>query len=182
MTRRARLLAVAIGLSAAVAVSAAGSAAMAGDEGASSGRSVRVQLSGFNEDPLTISTNGNAVFRATLNKAGDTITYSLSYADTSSAVTQAHIHFGGKAQSGGVIAFLCSNLGNAPMGTPMCPAAPATVTGTITAASVVGPANQGIAAGEFAELIAAARAGKVYANIHTTMFPGGEIRGQVPGR
>jgi hypothetical protein len=32
----------------------------------------------------------------------------------------------------------------------------------------------------FADLIAAIEAGDTYANIHSTMFPGGEIRGQLP--
>ena len=44
---------------------------------------------------------------------------------------------------------------------------------------MIGPAGQGIAAGEFAELVRALRAGAAYANVHTTAHPGGEIRGQV---
>jgi hypothetical protein len=53
------------------------------------------------------------------------------------------------------------------------------VSGTITPASVVGPAAQGIATGEFGELVRALRAGAAYANVHTTTFPAGEIRGQI---
>jgi len=34
-------------------------------------------------------------------------------------------------------------------------------------------------AGEFDEFIAAMRAGVTYANVHTSQFPGGEIRGQI---
>ncbi|MBA3245914.1 MAG: CHRD domain-containing protein, partial [Actinobacteria bacterium] len=45
--------------------------------------------------------------------------------------------------------------------------------------NVIGPSSQGIAAGEFAELLAAIRAGKTYANVHTSLFPGGEIRAQL---
>jgi hypothetical protein len=44
---------------------------------------------------------------------------------------------------------------------------------------VIGPAGQGIAAGEFAEIVRAIRAGRAYANVHSTKFPGGEIRGQI---
>jgi hypothetical protein len=50
---------------------------------------------------------------------------------------------------------------------------------TITAADVVGPGGQGIAAGEFAEILNALRAGVAYANVHTAAFGGGEIRGQI---
>jgi len=94
-------------------------------------------------------------------------------------VTQAHIHLGARAIAGGVSAFLCSNLGNGPAGTPACPPTGGTVTGVITQAQIVGPAPQGIQAGEFAELVQAIRAGAAYANVHTTTFPAGEIRGQI---
>ena len=66
-----------------------------------------------------------------------------------------------------------------PQPTPPCPAAPATVSGTLDAADVIGPAGQGIAAGEFAELLDAMRSGSTYVNIHTTTFGGGEIRAQI---
>jgi hypothetical protein len=55
------------------------------------------------------------------------------------------------------------------------------VTGAITAAQIVGPAGQGIAAGEMAEVIRAIRARATYANVHTEAFPVGEIRGVVGG-
>ena len=55
----------------------------------------------------------------------------------------------------------------------------ATVTGTITAANVIGPTAQGIQPGEFDKLVAAIRAGVTYANIHNAIFGGGEIRGQI---
>jgi hypothetical protein len=56
------------------------------------------------------------------------------------------------------------------------------VTGTITPADIGGPAGQGIAPGEFNEVLRALRSGNVYANIHTATYPSGEIRGQVfPG-
>ena len=55
------------------------------------------------------------------------------------------------------------------------------MTGTITPADVIGPAGQGIAPGEFAEVVRAIRNGAVYANVHSTLRPGGEIRGQLRG-
>jgi hypothetical protein len=126
-----------------------------------------------------------AELRARLSDDATALDYELSYADLEGAVTQAHIHFGQKGVNGGISVWLCGNPGPGvapPAGTPPCPPSPATVTGTLTAADVVGPAGQGIAAGELAELVAAIRAGKTYANVHSTKFPGGEVRSQIePG-
>lgn len=141
-------------------------------------------LTGYQEATTLgpISTTGTGSFEATLNSAGTEISYRLTYSALEGSVTQSHIHFGQRGVSGGISVFLCSNLGNGPAGTPVCPPSPATVTGTITAASVIGPAPQGISAGEFAELIRAVRAGVTYANVHSTTWPSGEIRGQINDR
>ena len=94
-------------------------------------------------------------------------------------MTQAHIHLGGMHQSGGISTFLCTNLGNGPVGTQACPAAPATITGTLRPADVIGPVGQGITAGQFDELVAAIKAESTYVNVHTSLYPGGEIRSQL---
>jgi hypothetical protein len=49
----------------------------------------------------------------------------------------------------------------------------------VTPADVVGPAGQGISPGQFEEVLKAMREGATYANVHSTLFPGGEIRGQI---
>lgn len=179
MTKRIRLLAV-VAITVATAV-AGGSAAMADSDGDSRGGVIflRERLGGLAEN-LSVSTTGTGTFRAQVNERTQVITYTLSYANLEGgAVTQAHIHFGQKWQNGGVSVFLCSNLGNGPEGTQACPAAPATITGTIVPSNVIGPGPQGIAAGEFAELIAALRAGATYVNVHSTVYMGGEIRAQL---
>ena len=141
-------------------------------------------LTGYEEVP-TLSTQGVGSFQASVNRGKDEIRYTLSYrgpfdAKAGATVTQAHIHLGATAINGGVVAFLCTNLGNGPAGTPACPATEGSVSGTITPAQVVGgAAEQGITQGEFAELMRALRAGAAYANVHTTTFTGGEIRGQI---
>ena len=53
------------------------------------------------------------------------------------------------------------------------------ISGTIVAADVVGPAGQGIAATEFAEVVRAIRHGATYANVHTRRSGTGEIRGNI---
>lgn len=172
-------MAVLVAVGAAVAATASGSAAMATGDSGGEENIIREQLTGYQEDPSTISTNGKGQFLVQINEETQEISYRLSYTTLVGAVTQAHIHFGGKAQSGGISVFLCSNLGNGPAGTQSCPPAPATITGTIKPADVIGPAVQGIAAGEFAELIAAIRARATYVNVHSTTYPGGEIRAQL---
>lgn len=141
------------------------------------GRASAVPLSSFQEAPLTLVTPGQG--NASLRVVGRTIRYELGYADTEGTVTQAHIHIGERATTGGVAAFLCSNLGNAPAGTPRCPGS-GRVSGTVTAAQVVGTAaEQGVAAGEISDLIRAIQAGAAYVNVHTDDFPAGEIRGDL---
>lgn len=139
----------------------------------------RTTLDGFHEQPLAISTNGNGVFSARIDAAGDAIQYSLTFGDLTSTVTQAHIHLGEANQVGGVAAFLCSNLGNGPADTQACPTGPGpvTITGTIHAADVVALPAQNLQAGDLTSLITAMRAGATYVNVHSMNFPVGEIRG-----
>jgi CHRD domain len=134
------------------------------------------KLGGFSEVP-SINSNGTGTLELDVGTAA--ITYTLSYSGLGSPVTQAHIHIGQEHTAGGIMVFLCSNLGNAPAGTPACPTGPGTVTGTIMAASVIGPAPQGVAAGDFNALVKAIANNAAYGNVHTTVFPGGEIRGQI---
>jgi len=143
-------------------------------------RSFRANLSGYQEVP-TLSMPGSGSLRLRLNSGATEATYTLSYSGLSGDALFAHIHLGARGTNGGVIVFLCDAPGGAPApaGTPACPGASGIVSGSLNAASVVGPAAQGIAAGEWTEFVAALRAGFTYANAHTTLFPGGEIRGQV---
>jgi hypothetical protein len=138
---------------------------------------IREVLSGYEEVTLTLSTEGKGTFTAAVGK--DKIEYTLRYSDLEGTVTQAHIHLGARGLNGGISAFLCSNLGNGPAGTQGCPTPAGTVRGTIGPEDVIGPGGQGIAAGEFAELLAAMRAGVTYVNVHSTLYPGGEIRAQI---
>ena len=168
-------LAVAVAVTAAMAI--AGTAAVAGG----GSKQLRASLDGYQEVPV-VSTTGHGAFRATVTQTDDGFAYRLSYAALEGDVQQAHIHLGQPAVNGGISVFLCSNLGNGPAGTQACPPPPATVTGTIDAADVIGPTAQGIAPGELAELLRAMRAGVTYANVHSTKFPSGEIRGQIRAR
>jgi hypothetical protein len=145
-------------------------------------------LTGYEENP-DISTVGTGEFSARLSNDGDTLEYKLSYSGLEGNVTQAHVHFGKYGINGGISYFLCSNLGNGPAGTPPCPGPNSgEVEGDIVAADVIGPgptagppptAGQGIEPGALNEILAAMRAGHAYANVHTTKWPGGEVRAQI---
>lgn len=139
---------------------------------------VSEQLSGLKEVPV-ISTTGQGEFHARISDDGSAIEWELSYADLEGAVLQSHIHFGPPNNTGGISVFLCTNLGNGPAGTPLCPPAPATISGLATSVHVIGPAGQGIEAGALAELVDAMRDGKTYVNVHTAKWPAGEIRSQI---
>lgn len=124
-----------------------------------------------------ILTNGTG--KLTLVVQGNSASYSLTYSGLTSNVTQAHLHFGKVHVAGGIYAFLCSNLGNGPAGTPACPNNPGgTVTGTLTAASIRPVPAQNIPGNNFDVLLAALGSDTTYVNIHTVNFPTGEIRGQ----
>jgi hypothetical protein len=145
-------------------------------------KQIKALLSGYEEVPA-VSTVASGELRARISNDESEIEYTLSYSDLEGAVQQSHIHVGQAGVNGGVSVFLCSNLGNGPAGTQPCPAPPATITGTLRAADVVGPNAQGIAPGEFSELIRAIRAGSTYVNVHSSKFPGGEVRSQIdPGK
>jgi hypothetical protein len=144
------------------------------------GRSNRFNSNRMNsyQENQTLATTGNGAFTAELD--GNVIRYTLTFdALEGGAVTQAHIHLGRRAVNGGIIAWLCNGTLTGPAGTPACPPLGGTVSGEIRAAQIIGPATQGVAPMEFAELVAALRAGAVYANVHTATYTGGEIRGQV---
>ncbi|HTL53617.1 MAG TPA: CHRD domain-containing protein [Planctomycetota bacterium] len=147
---------------------------------------VSADLIGYQEVPA-LSTTARGHFRAWIDTRANTITWKLSYDALEGAVTQSHVHFGQKSVNGGISFFLCSNLGNGPAGTQACPTPPAEISGVITADLVVGPGptgtppagGQGIEAGSFGEIAAAIRDGVAYANVHSSKWPGGEIRGQL---
>lgn len=141
---------------------------------AESGRnSFKARLSGYGEVPA-VSSTGSGEFL--LRIVDDTsMEFELTYEGLEgTATTAAHVHFGNKSDAGGVSYFLCGGGGR-----PPCTPTSGTFTGTITEADILGPAGQGIAAREFAEVLRATRAGVTYANVHTNKHPGGEIRGQI---
>lgn len=151
------------------------------------------RLSGFQEiGALTgptgaILSDGTGTLHLVLDRKAKTVAYKLTYQNVGTTppgtgtVTQAHIHFGKKHVAGGVMVFFCTNLAppaNVPT-PPPCPPNSGTLTGTWTAANVVAVNAQNIALHDFDALADALTSNTAYANVHTTVFTAGEIRGQV---
>ena len=138
-------------------------------------------LTGYEESP-SVSTTGRGEFVATIDADSDRIEYSETFSGLQAPVTQSHIHVGQLSITGSVVIFLCQTATNPdPTGlAPQCPQE-GTVSGTITAANVIAGSipTQQLNAGDFAAVVTAIRAGAAYANVHSVVSPGGEIRGQI---
>ena len=138
-------------------------------------------LTGYEEVP-SVSTTASGEFTATVSPDGGVIFYTETYSGLQAPVTQSHIHVGQTAVNGSVVIFLCQTQTN-PDPTGLAPPCPqqGTVSGTITSANVIAGSTttQQLAAGDLTAVITAIQAGAAYANVHTMVSPGGEIRGQI---
>lgn len=132
------------------------------------------------EEVPAISSGAVGAFRAEVDAKAGRIIYELNFVGLEGEVRQAHIHLGQRGVNGGVSVFLCQTSAH-PDPTGLAPTCPASgrVSGVLRSANVVGPAGQGLAAGEFDELVRAIFGGVAYVNVHTSVFGGGEIRGQL---
>lgn len=142
-------------------------------------KSFATTLWGYEEVPAvnTVAT-GNLALRIANNE--QSVDYTLAYSGMQGTVTQAHIHFAQKGVNGGIMVWLCGTAAlPGPAGTPSCPGQGGSVSGTFGAGQVLGPGAQQLTAGDLASVIDALRGGVAYANVHTTLSPGGEIRGQI---
>ena len=135
-------------------------------------REFRADLRGRNEVPLTLSA-ARGTLALTVNDADTSVHFVLEYEGLQTTVAAAHIHVGQPNVNGGVTVFLCGGGGR-----PACPQE-GTVEGDFNASNVLGLTSQQLELNNLAKLLSAIRAGKTYANLHTTTSPGGEIRGQI---
>jgi hypothetical protein len=136
-------------------------------------RTFNAQLTGEQERPNPVDTQGSGVAIFKLSKDGSSLHYKV-IVNNIKNITQAHIHCGGPEDAGPVVAFLFGFV-----------AGGVTVNGVLaegdlSAANVIprpdSPACMGGLA-DFETLISKIREGNAYINVHTTAFPAGEIRG-----
>lgn len=158
------------------------------DGGGANTEEFSARLNGFNVtgglgagETGAILTDASGTLQLDLDKKSQMATYTLTYSNLTSPVLQAHIHFGKVHVAGGIMVWLCGNPSTTiipPPGTPTCPTA-GSVSGTITASSVVAIPGQNVTVGDFDALTDALASNTAYANVHTMNFKAGEIRGQV---
>jgi len=143
--------------------------------------SLRAWLVGIKEVP-SISSVASGQFRGVIDDRARTLTYELSYSRLEGDVQQAHIHVGQRSVNGAVSVFLCQTEASPdPTGlAPRCPRS-GKVSGMVQSGNMIegNIVSQGVAPGEFDELIRAIRAGVAYVNVHSSTFPAGEVRGQL---
>jgi hypothetical protein len=127
-------------------------------------------LSGQNEVPVRASA---ASGRAQFVSDGTTIRFSVEVDDLSN-VTQGHIHLERAGVNGPVRIWLWPSVtARAPATTPVSTADKVVFAeGTITQSDI-------LAGVTMAQILDAMRNGGAYVNFHTTLFGGGEIRGQI---
>jgi hypothetical protein len=152
-------------------VAVLGAALVVNVAAASQTRNFVAPASGAQEVPAADTlARGNAVFQ--VSKDGTEISYKLIVANIEN-VTMAHIHLAPAGVNGPVVVWLY-------------PSAPPPqliegrfdgilAEGVITEADLVGP----LAGQPLSALIEAMAAGNTYINVHTSQYPGGEVRGQI---
>ncbi len=123
------------------------------------------KLAGSNEVPSTDTmATGKATVRVSKDSKGRKIvSFELTAHHLSGPPQAAHVHLGRAGQSGGVLLVLEGRAFGLP------------ARGRLTASDFapVGPIKT------FAQAIAKLGSGELYVNVHTTKFPGGELRGQI---
>jgi hypothetical protein len=128
-----------------------------------------------------VVTAARGALTLTINAARTQIDYILEIPTALPNITQGHIHIGPIGTNGPIVLDFCSNLTPPPAGVPPCPVAPFVLPGTFTAANLrpITPAIIATGVNNFTDVVNHILSGDAYANVHTTAFSGGEIRGQI---
>ena len=131
------------------------------------GEQFMVQLSGANEVPAR-GTAATGIIG--VNVRGNRVDYSIEVHGIS-AITGAHFHSGAAGVNGPIRIALYPGPGSNFSTNPSGAFDGQFYEGSFEASDVTGIS--------YADLLAGFRAGTVYGNVHTSAFPGGEMRGQV---
>ena len=130
----------------------------------------QAQLSGANEvPPRSTGATGTCAFVV----SGDRVDFVLETHGLSAPVVGAHIHIGPAGANGPVrVGFISPNLAGTNTVTPFNAPDGILMENRFSNSDVSGGLSLN-------DIVSAMRSGGAYCNIHTTNFPGGEIRGQI---
>jgi hypothetical protein len=129
-------------------------------------------LKGSNEVP-SVDTNAVGEVIVTISKDETWIHFKLIVANIQANITGSHFHMAPAGANAGVVVNLLSISDFTPPTT--APVNGVLAEGTITESNLSGA----LAGKPLSDLISAIRSGNIYVNVHTTVNPGGEIRGQL---
>ena len=139
-------------------------------------------LSGANEPPAPTASPGIGFADLVFNNIANTLHVTVGFSGLLGTTTASHIHAPTPAPGSGSagVATTIPTFANFPLGVTL---GNFDQTLNLLSLSSYNPAfvaaNGGTAASAEAALVSALDAGKSYLNIHTTMFPGGEISGYI---
>ena len=125
-------------------------------------------LSGTNEVPNPVVTDAFGDAMVSFNTAANTLTYMVNYYNLSGPATGGHIHFAPIGSNGPIVLpFVPGPVDTSGM-----------VNGVLTNSNITAAA---IALGltDISLIAAEIQAGNTYVNIHSSVYPAGEIRGQL---
>ena len=143
--------------------------AVAGGVYALGGRNYRAHMSG----PANVTTQGQGEATFQFSSDHQSLHYRITVANINN-VTQAHIHLASTpGGNGGIVVWLYP--ANPPATLIPGRSDGVLMEGTITAANLTGA----LAGKSLNDLKAAMDQGLTYVNVHTTAYPGGEIRGDI---
>lgn len=111
------------------------------------------------------NSRGSGMATVDYSAMNNDFTYTLAWANLTGNATMAHIHYGAPGVNGPIVVpfFMMTMPGTD------------TLTGTLTQADVTPAAG----INTIADVAAAIESGNAYVNIHTMMYPAGELRGQL---
>lgn len=134
--------------------------------------------------PNTSAATGTATLNINEDRTQIDFTLNVSTA-LSGDIREAHIHISPPGVNGPIVLDFCTTNRVTPPANvptpPTCPPPPFTLTGTLTEDNLrdITQNIQGVGVNSFADAVTQILNGNSYANVHTTTFPGGEIRGQL---
>jgi hypothetical protein len=131
-------------------------------------------LAGANETPPVATT---ATGSAVVTLSGDTLSVLITFSGLTSPDTASHIHCCGPVGIAEPIAVPFTTFPTGVTSGMFTGSYDLTIAASYSAAFLM--ANGGTAASAEAAFIAGLNAGQTYANVHSSNFPGGEIRGQL---